>query len=450
MRNKGAKDAFAERLSRIEKTHSTGNTHLAMNQHGLRDLSPTERANKMGKRGRNPMLRLMVFAVMFVGGTLFALAFFKPEVLSAQMTLLSTRLSIPTNFSPSRSIKVAQKPEEKIAEGSNITLGNTGNGYPLSIVANEARAEIPIEVISQGGLPPMFDPKIELSLITPVKTCTVHEPLAPEKIYSVSIDEAKRRAPIELFTDAQIAARLNDWFKNGGALKAREMSEYMNIGGIEVADVFVTDTKQPVHLVLQNLYRGVIWRIHKAPDVEISEITLVAPRISGLIANDGPKITFVDVQSRNADTIGPGDVFSREGEEGEAICSNVPYRKPNESWEQWQKAEKNNTLYFNQRETFFKRFAEYNAWFKTRYGQNADENMIEASYASLLLVGPKPNSAVSFQSLETAPLQIKSVDHVLTGTPEENVQAKADAFATLLEKAAGGSMAGLNPKPRER
>lgn len=175
--------------------------------------------------------------------------------------------------------------------------------------------------------------------------CTLRGVRDGEKLVNVRLEYGSRTAPISVFSDETLAHAVTDAIRGVVHRKPYLQNKRPN-GDMHVIDVVVTDTTAPQYLVLQNLYRNVLWNIHAAEGVTIAHVAMIG-HDSGLVAHPGIK-SFEGI--RVADFVS-GHEFGIDDEIRE--CMVRPWRKPEDHWPAVAKAANDNDLFENQMHTIF-------------------------------------------------------------------------------------------------
>ncbi len=271
--------------------------------------------------------------------------------------------------------------------------------------------------------------------------CNLRQPLPSEKIMNLRIQTALMTAPVQAFSQEQLANRLIGNIENV-TQDGRDYDPTAQVTGQKTAmDVFVTDSSAPIYLVLQNLGSGVIWNIHTAPDVTIAHVAIISSGFSGLVAPPDDAsfeaLLVSDFVSRHE--FGADDVIRD--------CMIRPWRKPQPDWIASIKAADGNMLYENQVHTYQKGYEAYNAWFTKTLGVDASTNLVTARDAAHALLGPAPAEPITYQSMAGQDVYVMRTDHMFTGDTATRQSITDDLHNNLLLAAIGGGVDALNPDP---
>jgi hypothetical protein len=271
--------------------------------------------------------------------------------------------------------------------------------------------------------------------------CNLRQPLPSEKIMNLRIQTALMTAPVQAFSQEQLANRLIDNIENVTQDGHSYDATAQITGQKTMMDVIVTDSSAPIYLVLQNLGPGVIWNIHTAPDVTIAHVAIVSSSYAGLVAppDDASFEALLVSDFVSGHEFGADDVIRD--------CMIRPWRKPQPDWIASIKAADGNMLYENQVYTYQKGYEAYNAWFTKTLGVDASTNLVTARDAAHALLGPVPAEPVAYQSMTGRDVYVMRTDHMFTGDTTTRQTITDDLHSSLLLAAIGGGIDALNPDP---
>lgn len=429
---------FAERLRRIEERRS--GAQPVSEQAERRQPSPPPSNYGYGveqedHRIRNGIIWAVIFAALGTGGY-YGWKAIPQDMIDAIASLRSSsESSVQTTGMVSMSSGTPAAPENALMSDQGPTLASPLVAHqgpePLDLALVADVQELPTEDTALGQLK-SFDRNA---------MCNLRAPLPSEKIMNLRIQTATLPAPVQAFSQAQLAERLITNIENV-TQDGRSYDATSQITGQKTAmDVFVTDSSAPIYLILQNLGPGVIWNIHAGPDVTIAHVAIIASSYSGLVAppNDA---TFEALLVRDFVTpheFGADDIIRD--------CMIRPWRQPQPEWGASIKAENGNFLYENQVYTYQKGYEAYNAWFTQTLGVDASTNLVTARDAAHALLGPVPNEPINYQPMTGQDVHMMRTDHIFAGDKTMRQTITDDLHSELLLAAIGGGIDALNPDP---
>ncbi|MEL7460843.1 MAG: hypothetical protein AAFX45_01580 [Pseudomonadota bacterium] len=197
-----------------------------------------------------------------------------------------------------------------------------------------------------------------------------------------------------------------------------------------VVNVVITDDSAPLYLVLQAATRPVVWNLHAAPTVKVEQIVLIGNPGQAVhpLSPDTP-ITML--------AIGPD-------------CAPQPWPDTTGYWEVYTSPGIDSGDY---REQSAERYARYNDWFASAFGEAAHPGTSGAWISAHMLVGPLPAAAETrpqYRPLTGATI-VAHEGPLLYVSPRLERQADIAARRhALAVAAAGGDLSVVNPTPMER
>lgn len=217
-------------------------------------------------------------------------------------------------------------------------------------------------------------------------------------IQTVTIEESHLDSPIYVLDDEMYkegVAQLIKRYKETGRIVGLG-PQYSRPTAVGLVNVVVTETSKPVFLVL-SARRQTLWNIHPAEGVTIDKIVILSNEPNGL-----------------ANVPDGAEVFALMGEKATERCKIIPARRPEDHWDLMEGYTRNSTSYKADRvrESIKAGNAFYNVL--DRNYDVRDYGIIDASRLSHVLVGPKPDKKVTYQSLNNATIYWPKVPHLLT------------------------------------
>ncbi len=274
------------------------------------------------------------------------------------------------------------------------------------------------------------DVPAEIEVLARKGNCKFTEPKSNELVAKVMTNTGGMKAGVFATSRARIGEiavryikRLQD--KGSDAAVLTDFEDDMP----GVVDVIVTETSQPVYLVLSHNH-DVLFNIHLAADAKLARVALVGPGTAG-VANV------------------PADV-PVESLDGEASlsCKVVPIRRPAEHWTMLRnfKEISNSDEELAKFNGFVSRYA---SWFKSNFKVSFEPDLAGVSFASHVLVGPMPQtleSRVTFRPVQGSLVRISNRDVVFAGHYETYIEKKQKLIVETATKAAGGDLASVTRK----
>jgi hypothetical protein len=328
-------------------------------------------------------------------------------------------------------------------ETSNMT--DQGPRWPSPVVVHSGADPLNLPDVVAGADLPSGDTAIgEIIPFARNAQCTLRPPQAAEKVVNVRVQSPLLDAPVQAFSNAQLADRL---IKNVEAVTQRNKAYNLDgriSGQLTSLDVFLTDSSAPLYVVLQNMGAGVIWNIHTGPDVTLAHVAIIGSGFSGLVSPPG-NATFEALLVR--DFVSSHE-FGADDEVRE--CMIRPWRNPQPDWTGSIKASRGNMLYENQMYSYSKGYEAYNRWYTATLGVDASTNLVTARDAAHVLIGPKPAEPIEYNAMTGRDIHLMGTDHMFSGDTATRATVTEDIHNTLLIAAIGGPVDDLNPAPMER
>ncbi|GFE63672.1 hypothetical protein [Litoreibacter roseus] len=262
--------------------------------------------------------------------------------------------------------------------------------------------------------------------------CTLRSPRAGENVVNVRLASAGMETQLQAFSKAALADVLGDRLKSV-TRKQREYNADTEIKGeVRAVDVFITDTSAPQYVIFQTIGPGVIWNVHLADGVTLAHVAMIGAEASGF-AGAQEKTTFEAL--RVGDFVG-GHSFGADDRDRE--CMIRPWREPQAHWGNVKKAVKNNLLYENQVHSYTTGHAAYDRWMTSAIGYSADHNLITAKEASHILIGPMPETRLTYESLQSRDIVMSAYDYLFFGPADARAAATTRIHDEVINAAIGG------------
>ena len=404
------------------------------------DGAVVTREAKPARRLNTPMMRVVIFSVVFFAGAAAGLPYLMekfPEKFA---------LNLPTGKIPKDVAETSKPLRERLVEMSSLSRKprpkpekirqDTEHGFILRSpsVLNILGEDMVVDDLVDGFERISADtPTGAVTAFNRVTECGFRKPAPGEKVAGVRLTDAMLETPLQAFTKSEMANRLLKAIQ--GSLKYGREVEKIGFyeGNVTAVDVFVTDTSAPIYLVLQARGEGKLWHIHLADGVKLAHVALIGSTAPALtVPQDG--LTYQSMIPQ--DFIGRIDFF--EGTDF-PDCMPLPWHKPQADWIAYQRSLKDNDLYKNQMKTYGNGFGAYDKWYTSVFGVSATYNTVQAAAAAHVLVGPVPDQKMTYRQFTGADVMITSNDYIFSG--EKNVRAghTAKLYEDLLVAASGGN-----------
>ncbi len=247
-------------------------------------------------------------------------------------------------------------------------------------------------------------------------SCRLPVPDAGTKLYHVHLDRSGWETSLYNIKRRDVAKRLADAMSDVRAGETPKVHPPRSGVGMGLVDVVVTDTKQPVQLVLAN-HSETIWNIQLASGVKLSSVTVLSREAAG-VANLPDNVPL---------SIPDGKALGK--------CGIVPARKPHTRWAVMNR--KSNNYNKDSARIWRKRYAKYDNWFKRQFGASASQNYVSASRGSHVLVGPMPASLddrFPYRPLEGSVVKLVPTGTFISGSRSHYEAAYQGVVESLLDR----------------
>ncbi len=445
---------FAERLRRIEAKRRAANPGYTPPR--LPDFSnlPEDKAIRSAPQrsvgAGGVMLALMAF-MGFVGVTA---AYVLRDDLPFDVASLSD-IGREATLAAKASVQAISQPVSLMPNKSEepkapLEYSEDGRILRSPLVATAGYGDVPIDGVVSGfraSTPDDFPASV--TTILPEESCVPRALGAGESLANIRIDQGAREVGIQSFSDTALAERLlRNVEAEIGPGKAYDRGGRLS-PVMKTVDVFLTDRSAPQYVVLQNLSGAILWNLQPAPGVEIAHVLMISP--GGSAVSVGTETLSVQAM-RTGDFVSKADFESirvnYSGEVPENDCFISPWRKPQEHWLSWQKAQDQNMLFVNRIHTFTHGHARFDEWFTRSFGRSATDGVVAAYEASYVLVGPLPETPFAYVPLQERPAWIPLEDHIVVGDAAHRAAGIEAIHMDRLTAALGGDLSRLNPAPR--
>ncbi|WP_137110651.1 hypothetical protein [Rhodobacter sp. SY28-1] len=267
-----------------------------------------------------------------------------------------------------------------------------GPGRFLSDGPEGLRAEGPIAAIAGNrpiliedviaGYAPSADAGVPATVmaIRPISGCRLTPPSKGTSVGHVTAGESTLNLPLTTYGDGDLARGVQDFVD---AMRAGAADPGANLRGpnYEAYDVAVTETREPVYLVLESRTGNRIWNIHAAEGARIERVILLGGGQAGVA---------------NLDPVVPVEVILQDGLAGCGISPAYPLSPGQETaaaatGEELTPAELADAV------------RAYDNWFRDSFGVLSSETRAGFDVGTISVVGPVPRDAAARP--EYAPIQ---------------------------------------------
>ncbi len=251
--------------------------------------------------------------------------------------------------------------------------------------------------------------------------CTARAPAPGEVVANVYGAVSYFESGIHAITHDQLAYQAENWLED----QVRDLSKPRllpsgRLQTMDIVDVYVTDTRAPVYLILQSDGNGLAWNLQLAPGVELAQVTVIAQQTVG-VANvpDGVPL----------DLIGTG-------------CGVDVTRMPRPQWD-FVENTRNGIGDQDLLDQHYARAGAYADWFYGVFGVGPEQATAGFGKQSYVLAGPMPAADALIDYTPMGVLHLTETALVLEGSRSER-QAKRDAaIEEILVSAINGPVSDL-------
>lgn len=307
------------------------------------------------------------------------------------ITFAVVRYQLLDAFIPSEALAAMNSAAEAIDEEAGLsgfkpkrevvaTTETDGPGQFLVKTPEGLRAEGPIAALA-GNRPILIEDAISgyaasadtgvpamVMAIRPISGCRLTPPAEGTMVGHVTAGESGLALPLSTYDDSNLARGVQDFVD---ALRAGEADPAAALRGpgYEAYDVVVTETRDPVYLVLENRVGNRIWNIHAAEGVRIERVILLGGGQAGVA---------------NLDPVVPVEVILQDGLTECGIrpaYESSPAQASAETGERLSSADLADAA------------RAYDSWFRDSFGVLASETRAGFDFGTISVVGPVPRDA---------------------------------------------------------
>ncbi|MEM8836758.1 MAG: hypothetical protein AAGE89_01595 [Pseudomonadota bacterium] len=261
---------------------------------------------------------------------------------------------------------------------------------------------------------------LEAGTIEEFPSCkTLNVDLAGKAVHHVHAEQVLRETTLYMIPHQFIefqAKRLKNRYGRAGEFPS--INSDTDGHRYDVADVFINGIHQPIHLVLSTR-RPVIWNIQAAPNVTISDITILTTKAAAIV--NAPEGANVRALSEYA-----------------SHCGLVPGRQPAQHWKNVQRASRSKGAEHLVEEAY-KTFYPFDAFFYRNFDQGSEEGTIGSHLGAYFLVGtrPEPDDRPDYMPVSGNTIKTSRAAYTFFGSERDYVKVLRDAVAKRAEAMMG-------------
>ena len=226
---------------------------------------------------------------------------------------------------------------------------------------------------SDAGVPAM------VNAIRPISGCRLTPPSDGAAVGHVTAGESGLNLPLTTYDDRNLADGVQAFVD---ALRAGEADPDAALRGpdYDAYDVAVTETRDPVYLVLESQMGNRVWNIHAAQGVRIERVILLGGGQAG-VANLDPVVPVEVILQDGLTECGIRPAY--KASPGQAAATSTDQQLTPAELAEASRA--------------------YDSWFRDSFGVVASETRAGFDFGSISIVGPVPREAA--QRADYAPIQ---------------------------------------------
>jgi hypothetical protein len=269
-----------------------------------------------------------------------------------------------------------------------------------------------------------------VSFVAEIPNCVFPAPIEGSKIVFLTAQRGGADTMVHTFSEADVRSAaqqyVEDWRKVGREQPIAIPSGHKPLSQINVV---VTDTSQPLHLVLG--YPQALYNFQIAPGVTISGVSMIALH-EGAVANLPESVPLHVMRHTTVDR-----------------CEALPYLRPTPDWQLHRLARQSPGNFREPLATRGRLHTRFDAFFRRSFGQGSEVNMIGGEDIGNVLIGRPPASLeqrLPYRSVSTAQLRMARPANLSIGTWDDLRKALAVKAQPVAEQLASGSLAALNRK----
>ncbi|MEM8797149.1 MAG: hypothetical protein AAGE61_16420 [Pseudomonadota bacterium] len=238
---------------------------------------------------------------------------------------------------------------------------------------------------------------------------------AGKEVRHVMAEEVMRRTNLYMFSEffvERVSQLIIRDLLPAGTFRPHGLESSKN--RFAVADVFVHGTDRPVHLMLST-NTAVLWNIQAAPDVKISDISIISSKGAAIV--NAPEYANIRVLTRYA-----------------SGCGIKPGRKPDRHWKRVSRATTALQMRLNvDRERRI--HSAYNGWFLRNFRQRSEADIVGSQRGAHFLVGtrPTPEARLTYRPVSGNTIKTSRAYEIVLGTPADYCRAVMAAVKKRLD-----------------
>lgn len=431
-------DEFLARIARIEQKRGGA---MSPPPGGTNPSSGSGGGPLQPQKSPSRLLRLL--AVVFVGVCFLVViggvVFFssQPQLLVEMMTRetnvkrLTEHLASAPSFDSFDGL-VASGPKER-------KLGDTGWEVPADYVAHQNQSDLTLARVARQTDPTASPARERPEIVSffANSDCTLRRPNNSEVVHTVRLNDTARYTNMHMFSKSDLAQAVIDRISGLQSTKKNYKNAAIAEGRMGQVDVFVTDLRKPVYLMLQSFNRDIAWNIHLAPGVTLSHVAVIGRKT----AIAGPDTGFTVEALRIEDYLKDDDSDIYENREPRR-CMIAPFREVQGHWPLHDRLDHpiDGAHYTNQMRTLSQGHAAFAIWYNAQTGLSPNTNLTQIETAANAIAGPIPDDPILQTPIQHRRIHAVENDFVVFGNEELDAP-----HHDLLMAATGGDLALLNP-----
>jgi len=216
-----------------------------------------------------------------------------------------------------------------------------------------------------------------IQLLNIARGCTMPAPAAGARVVNLMVEHPETKAGLWSYDEADLLKGVRKWFRNIRGHEDARLPGPMASHEFRVHDIAITETDQPVHLVLQNLAAGnILYNLHLAPGARVSGVSMLGGAANA-VANIAPGVPVAAMD--RATLRGCGAAQARTVRLEADIAKRLRDHQLRESEVEAGRAEA------------AARVSAFNDWFDAQFGIRSEDTLVGMSYAEVSLIGPVPD-----------------------------------------------------------
>lgn len=284
----------------------------------------------------------------------------------------------------------------------------------------------------------------KVQLIAPVKGCDMPAPAAGSRVVNFFVNSHNQEVGMYSFSQSEVVSSAKKWLANIRRGEAENVPRWRVSPQFHAFDVVVTETREPVHLVLQSRTEGVmqslaqslVFNLHLAEGAQVSGVSIIGGRANA-VANIDPSVPIAVMPDDALERCGivmatrdVGDRLIKKDQRDGKLSRDKDLKQA--------------------RRALLQKVEAYNIWFAQQFGKRSDATVYGVNLARGALAGPVPKTpeqAVPYRPLTGAYIAAQTLDHIKVAGLHKWPDAYQDEVVKLTTWAAGGNPVAIS-RPR--